>query len=280
VLFTQLNAVSGRFDVGSVHHALYPDADHSKIDVALEERMQLAQDASSLVLSLRKKVNIKVRQPLQRVLIPVLDPAMKDQLEKVADLIKAEVNVKEIQYLTEDNGFIKKKIKPNYIALGKKLGAKMKTVATLLTEFTQEGIGMLEKEGQVSLLIDGEPLILQIDEVEISSEDVPGWMVANKGRLTVALDVTVTPELEQEGHAREFVNRIQKIRKDNNYELTDRITVSVLHEPTVCGSIEQFNAYICAELLADSLEIVPELLEGVDIEVNEIPIKVFVTKKA
>ena len=279
-LFTQLNLVSGRFDVASVHHAMYPEVNEAMIDTALEERMQLAQDASSLVLSLRKKVNIKVRQPLQKILVPVLNPLMKDQLEKVADLIKAEVNVKEVQYLTEDNGFIKKKIKPNFIALGKKLGGKMKAVANALTEFTQEGISLLEKEGQVSLLIEGEPLILQISEVEISSEDVPGWMVANKGSLTVALDVTVTPELEQEGHARELVNRIQKIRKDNNYDLTDRILVKVKDEASVSASIAQYRSYICDEILADALEVVSELSEGVDIEVNEIPIKVFVTKKA
>ena len=148
----------------------YPVADEAVIDPALEERMQLAQDASSLVLSLRKKVNIKVRQPLQKVLIPVLDPVMKEQLEKIEDLVKAEVNVKEIQYLTEDNGFIKKKIKPNYVALGKRLGPKMKAVAATLTGFTQEAIATLEKEGTVSLLIDSESIILQIGDVEITSE--------------------------------------------------------------------------------------------------------------
>lgn len=280
MVFRQLNAVTGRFTVESVHHADYPKVNEAVIDQSLEERMQLAQDASSLVLSLRKKVNIKVRQPLQKVLIPVLDPAMKSQLEKIEDLVKAEVNVKEIQYLVEDTGFIKKKIKPNYIALGKKLGAKMKAVASLLTGFTQEQISGLEKEGSVSLLIDNEPLILQIHEVEISSEDIPGWMVATKDRLTVALDVTVTPELEQEGNARELVNRIQKIRKDSGFELTDRILVKVTDNENLRSSVAQFNAYICAEILADSLEIVSELPDGTEIEVNEIPLKVFVTKKA
>jgi isoleucyl-tRNA synthetase len=279
-LFVNLNKVTGRFGFGSVHHADYPVADGSKIDQALEERMQLAQDASSLVLSLRKKVNIKVRQPLQKVLIPVLSKRMREQLEKVEDLVKAEVNVKEIQYLTEDTGFIKKKIKPNYVALGKKLGAKMKAVAAALGAFGQEEIAKLEKEGSVSLLIDNEPLILQISEVEISSEDIPGWMVANKDALTVALDVTVSPELENEGNARELVNRIQKIRKDNGYELTDRILVKVSESPALKESIAQFNTYICAEILADKLELVSELPDGTDIEVNDIPLKVFVTKKA
>lgn len=279
-VFTNLNAVTSRFKVESVHHADYPVADESKIDTALEERMQLAQDASSLVLSLRKKVNIKVRQPLQKVLIPVLNSTMKSQLEKVEDLVKAETNIKEIQYLTEDTGFIKKKIKPNFVALGKKLGGKMKAVAAALTGFSQEEISKLEKEGSVSLLIDNEPLILQISEVEISSEDIPGWMVANKDALTVALDVTITPELRNEGNARELVNRIQNIRKENGYELTDRILVKVSESSALAESIAQFNAYICAEILADQLELVSEIPDGTEIEVNEIPLKVFVTKKA
>lgn len=279
-LFTNLNAVSGRFKVESVHHADYPVADAAVIDAALEERMQLAQDASSLVLSLRKKVNIKVRQPLQKVLIPVLNPAMKEQLEKIEELVKAEVNVKEIQYLTEDSGFIRKKIKPNFVALGKKLGAKMKAVTAAIGAFTQEEIARLEKEGSLSLQIDSEPLILQLNEVDITSEDIPGWMVANKGALTVALDVTVTPDLEQECNARELVNRIQKIRKDNGYELTDRILVKVSGAESLKTSIAQFNTYICAEILADDLELVSELPDGSDIEVNDIPLKVFVTKKA
>jgi isoleucyl-tRNA synthetase len=280
MVFRNLNAVSGRFTVESVHHADYPVFDSSVIDTDLEERMKMAQDASSLVLSLRKKVNIKVRQPLQKILIPALNQAMMVQFDKIADLVKAEVNVKEIQYLTEDNGFIKKKIKPNFVALGKRLGPKMKAAAALIGAFSQDDISKLEKEGSVSLEIDNEPLILQISDVEISSEDIPGWMVANKDSLTVALDVTVSPELEQEGNARELVNRIQKIRKDNGYELTDRILVKVSDSGALKESIGQFNAYICAEILADSLEIVSELPDGTEIEVNEIPLKVFVTKKA
>ncbi len=278
-VFQNLNAVSGRFNVESVHHADYPVADESKIDTALEERMQLAQDASSLILSLRKKANIKVRQPLQKVLIPVLNPAMKDQLEKVEDLIKTEVNVKEIQYLTETEGFIKKRIKPNFVALGKKLGPKMKTVSLALAEFTQDDIAKLEKEGQYSLSIDGEPVILQAHEVEISSEDIPGWTVANKGSLTVALDITITPELENEGNAREFVNRIQKIRKDSGFELTDRIDVKVSATNGLKESLAQFKDYICAEILADKLEIVPEVSDGIEIEVNDVFLNVIVSKK-
>jgi len=279
-LFTNLNEVTGRIKAASVHHADFPKSISAVIDLPLEERMQLAQDASSLILSLRKKVNIKVRQPLQKVLIPVLNPDMKHQLEKVEDLIKAEVNVKEIQYLDGSDGFIKKKIKPNFVALGKRLGAKMKAVSAALSEFSQENISKLEKEGDITLFIDKEPIILSIQEVDITSEDIPGWVVANKNALTVALDVTVTPTLAKEGNAREFVNRIQKIRKDNGYDLTDRILVKVADVPSLTDSLTQFNDYICAEILADSIELVEEPTNGTEIEVNDILLKVFVTKKA
>jgi isoleucyl-tRNA synthetase len=279
-IFQNLNGVSNRLNAQSVHHTLFPVANESVIDLALEERMQLAQDASSLVLSLRKKVNIKVRQPLQKMLIPVSNPGMKAQLEKIEDLIKAEVNVKEVEYLQEDNGFISKKIKPNYIALGKRMGAKMKAVAAALASFSKEDIAKLEKEGVYSLSIENEPVILQITDVDITSEDIPGWMVANKGSLTVALDVTVSPELAEEGHAREIVNRIQKIRKDNGYELTDRILVQLTGQQELNSAVNKYNTYICAEILADKLEFVPEISDGTEIEVNDIRLKVFVTKKA
>jgi isoleucyl-tRNA synthetase len=278
-VFRNLNTVTKRFDTESVHHTDFPIADETVIDEKLEERMQLAQDVSSLILSLRKKQNIKVRQPLQKILIPVLNASMKEQLQKVEDLIKAEVNVKEIEYLTPDNTFIKKKIRPNFVALGKKLGPKMKAVSALLAAFTQEQIALLEKEGQYNLPVDGEELILQADEVEIASEDIPGWLVANKGTLTVALDVTITPRLEQEGNAREFVNRIQKIRKDSGFELTDRIEVQVAAGNGLKNSLAQFKDYICAEILADKLELVPEIANGTDIEVNDIQLKVIVSKK-
>lgn len=278
-IFTELNKVSGRFNAASIHHVDFPVADESLIDAALEERMQLAQDASSLVLSLRKKVNIKVRQPLQKILIPVLSNGMKEQFSKVEDIIKSEVNVKEIEYLTADNTFIKKKIKPNFIALGKKLGAKMKAVSTALAAFTQEQIAQIERETVYNLLVDNETVPLYLTDVEILSEDVPGWMVTNKGAVTVALDVTITPELLNEGNARELVNRIQKIRKESGFELTDRIAVQVTDEETLRPSITQFKSYICAEILADSLDLVPEIADGTEIEVNEINLKVHVHKK-
>ncbi len=278
-IFTELNKVSSRFNAASIHHVDFPVADESLIDAALEERMQLAQDASSLVLSLRKKVNIKVRQPLQKILIPVLSNGMKDQFSKVEDIIMSEVNVKEIEYLTADNTFIKKKIKPNFIALGKKMGAKMKAVSAALAQFTQEDISQFERETVYNLLIENETVPLYLTDVEILSEDVPGWMVTNKGAVTVALDVTISPELLSEGNARELVNRIQKIRKESGFELTDRIAVQVLENESLQPSITQFKSYICAEILADNLEFVPHLSDGIEVEVNDIPIKVQVLKK-
>ena len=286
-VFCNLNTITSRFNAGSIHHVDFPKPDENVIDELLEERMQLAQDASSLILSLRKKQNIKVRQPLQKVLIPVLNASMKAQLKKVEDLVKAEVNIKEIEYLDADNTFISKKIKPNFIALGKKLGPKMKGVSGLLAAFTQDQIRKLEKDGQYCLQVDGEDLILQVSEVDITSEDIPGWLVASKGQLTVALDVTITEELEREGNAREFVNRIQKIRKDSGFELTDRIEVGVMEENArpedsqgLKNSLAQFKDYICAEILADKLEFLPENDSGIEIEVNDIQLKVIVSKKA
>jgi isoleucyl-tRNA synthetase len=279
IVFQNLNAVTNRFNVESVHHANFPVANESVIDEKLEERMQLAQDACSLILSLRKKTNLKVRQPLQKVLIPVLSASMKEQLQLVEDLIKAEVNIKEIEYLNPDNTFISKKIKPNFVALGKKLGAKMKAVSTALAQFTQEDIALLEKEGQYNLPVDDEPVILQITDVDISSEDIPGWTVANKGSLTVALDVTITPELEAEGNAREFVNRIQKIRKDSNFDLTDRIEVTASAVGGLKDSLAKFKSYICAEILADKLDFVSEIQNGTEIDINDILLNVNVLKK-
>lgn len=279
-LFSNLNAISGRFDVSSIHHTLFPKPDAAVIDEVLEERMILAQDISSLILSLRKKVNIKVRQPLQKVLIPVLNNNMKSQIERVADLIRSETNIKEIEYISGNNGFISKKIKPNFVALGKKLGPRMKAVSAALSGFTQEDIQKIEREGNYDLNIDGETISIALHEVEIQSEDVPGWTVANKGLLTVALDITITPKLESEGNAREMVNRIQKIRKDNGYDLTDRILVKLTENPILKPSITEFNTYICAEILADKLEWLPDITDGTEIEVNDIPLKILVTKKA
>ncbi len=279
-LFQNLNDVTGRSEFKSVHFTLFPRANSAFIDLDLEERMKLAQNASSLILSIRKKINIKVRQPLKKALIPVMNQGMKLQLESVGDLIRSEVNIKEIEYLEPDNEFIHKRIKPNFILLGKKLGAKMKAVTAALAKFTQQDIARLEKDTKIQIPIDGEPIEIALEEVEINNEDVPGWMVATKGPLTVALDVIVTPELEREGNARELVNRIQKIRKDQEFELTDRINVQIGGAQTLEATIREFNYYICAEILADKLDLVAELTNGTLIEVNDVPLKVFVTKKA
>src|SRR6188768_804597 len=279
-IFSNLNAITGRFQVESIHHADFPVTDEKLIDTSLEERMQLAQDASSLILSLRKKVNIKVRQPLQKVLIPVLNPSMQQQLERVKDLILSEVNVKEIKFITETEGFIKKKIKPNFQALGKKLGSKMKEVNTRLQNFTQHDITLFEKEGRYSLPVGEEIVELTLSEAEITSEDIPGWTVASKGALTVALDIAITPELVEEGNAREFVNRIQKIRKDSGFEVTDRIAVVVDANNGINASRTKYKEYICAEILADKLEFLTENNSGIEIEVNDIQLKVIVSKKA
>jgi isoleucyl-tRNA synthetase len=278
-VFRNLNLVTGRFNAESIHHADFPVADGSAIDRELEERMQLAQDTCSLVLSLRKKVNIKVRQPLQKVMIPVFSADMKTQLEKVEDLIKAEVNVKEITYITGTEGVISKKIKANFKALGTRMGPKMKAVSAAIAIMGQPDIAVFEKEGKFTLSIDNEPIVIELTDVEISAEDIPGWSVASKGSLTVALDITITEELGQEGAAREFVNRIQNIRKESGFELTDRIFVTAQESPALKPSIIKYNDYICREILADTIDWAPEIQDGTEIEINDSLLKVVVNKK-
>ena len=279
-IFNNLNSVTGKHQVASIHHANFPVANESFIDAVLEERMQLAQDVCSLVLSLRKKVNIKVRQPLQKILIPVLDPAMKDQLVLIQDLITAEVNVKEIEYLTETEGMIKKKIKPNFKALGTKMGAKMKAAGAAITAMTAAQITTLEKTGEILLSIEGEELSIALTEVDIAAEDIPGWSVASKGSLTVALDITISPDLQQEGDAREFVNRVQNIRKESGFALTDRIFVTLEHCDRLKESIIKYNDYICREILADSINWVDKVADATELDVNENLLKVSITKQA
>jgi isoleucyl-tRNA synthetase len=279
-LYRNLNEVTGRQSSESIHLTNFPVADLAAIDTDLEERMQLAQDISSLVLSLRKKMNIKVRQPLQKILIPVQNAHLREQLALVEHLVKSEVNVKSIEYLTETEGFIKKKIKPNFKTLGSRMGAKMKAVANAISAFAQHDIATLEKEGEFGVVIDSERIPIHLSDVEIISEDIPGWTVANKGALTVALDITITPELLDEGNARELVNRIQKIRKDSGFELTDRIAVKVADVATLKTAIINFNDYICTEILADSLDVVPQLQEGIEVEVNDLKFNVLVNKKS
>ena len=279
-IFSNLNSVTGKHQVASIHHANFPVANDTFIDAALEERMQLAQDVCSLVLSLRKKVNIKVRQPLQKILIPVLDPAMQDQLVLIQDLITAEVNVKEIEYLTETEGIIKKKIKPNFKALGTKMGAKMKAAGAAISGMTGAQIATLEKTGEILLSIEGEELSIALTEVDIAAEDIPGWSVASKGSLTVALDITISPDLQQEGDAREFVNRVQNIRKESGFALTDRIFVTLEHCDRLKESIVKYNNYICREILADSINWVDNVANATELDVNDNLLKVSITKQA
>ncbi len=277
-IFINLNAVTSQFNVASVHHSDYPICNEAAIDPLLEDRMQLAQETCSLVLSLRKKVNIKVRQPLQKIMIPVLDASMKLQLEKMEELIRAEVNVKEIEYITETAGIINKKIKANFKTLGAKLGTAMKEAAAAIASFSQMEISALEQSGQASLLLKSGNFTIDTADVEITAEDIPGWTVASKAKLTIALDITLSEELKQEGNARELINRIQNIRKDSGFELTDRILVRLQAGSDLEASIIKFNDYICREILADGIDWMSELKEGIEIEVNNTLIKVEVNK--
>src|SRR5690606_6395604 len=202
-------------------------------------------DICSLILSIRKKANIKVRQPLQKILIPVLNENMKEQIRKMEEVILSEVNVKQIEYITDSDGFIKKKIKPNFKVLGAKMGAKMKAVAAAIQQLSDKDISLLEKNGVIDLRIGEDTVTLNTEDVEISAEDVPGWSVAGKNQLTVALDITITPDLQEEGNARELVNRIQKIRKESGFELTDRIVVNIQEYEPLKSSIINFSDYIC-----------------------------------
>ncbi|MBC7886727.1 MAG: isoleucine--tRNA ligase [Ferruginibacter sp.] len=282
-LFLNLNKVTGRFTNESVHHTDFPVADEVIIDADLEKRMQLAQDASSLILSLRKKVNIKVRQPLQKVFIPAMDAEMASRIKMVEDIIKAETNIKEVDILGAENDFIQKKAKANFKTLGKKLGSKMKWAAEEISKFSNITIDKI-LEGDFVLNPDyksknEEPIIISIEDLEVSTDEIAGYEVTNKGSLTVALDITISDDLKKEGDAREFVNRIQNIRKDSGFELTDRINVSVLENEVMQLSLNQYKDYICAEILADSLAFYPVLNEGTEIEVNNAILKVNVLKK-
>ncbi|MBL7765901.1 MAG: isoleucine--tRNA ligase [Chitinophagaceae bacterium] len=278
-LYTQLNAVTGRENLASVHLADFPVANTEIMDQDLEDRMKIAQDASSLLLSLRKKANIKVRQPLQKALIPALDQKIRDHVRAIEDIIKSEVNIKEIELIDANNNIITKKIKANFKTLGSKMGPLMKSVAAKIGEFGADQILKLEQHGEIGIDLGDQNVTILLSDVEISSDDVPGFLVASKGALTVALDITIPEALLEEGLAREFVNRVQKIRKDNEFALTDRIDVVVAEHELLKNALNHFNSYICSEILADSLVFSPEILDGTEIEVNEQILKVQITKK-
>jgi isoleucyl-tRNA synthetase len=278
-LYRNLNQVTGKIAADSVHLSMYPKYQADLIDLQLEESMQLAQEISSTVLSLRKKENLKVRQPLSKIMIPVLSASTRKQIEHVADLVKSEVNIKAIEFIAEDSGIITKKIKPNFKALGPKLGADMKAIAAQISAFNQQQISELEKNGTYTLSAANKSYEIALEDVEILSEDIPGWLVANAGHVTVALDVTITPELQAEGHAREFVSVLQRMRKDKQLEITDRIAVGYTGgSMELSAALVNFKQYICAEILADQLEQVESLEGSEEISVNDIPIKVLIQK--
>ncbi len=264
-MFLDLNAVTKRYAVESVHHLSFPEYHAEMVDKALEERMQLAQKVCSMVLGLRKKSNLRVRQPLQKIVIPVRDESMKAQIEKVQHLICSELNVKEVEFLAADNDLLVKKIKPNFKTLGPRYGKVMKALGNAIVAFSQQQINALEATGACTVEVEGQPCEVLLSDVEIATQDIPGWVVANDGSLTVALDIQLTPELVDEGVARELVNRIQNIRKEG-FEVTDRIVVE-LQSGEWDSAVERHRDYICTETLCTSLTLVPEVAGGQQVEI-------------
>ncbi len=270
-LYSDLNSVTGRDRAESIHLSDFPVSDTFLIDKDLEERMELAQKISSMILSIRKKENIRVRQPLNKIQIPVLDDSFKNKIEAVKDLILSEVNVKSLDFVDESTTSITKNLKLNFKTLGKKCGKNMKAVQTFATENAQAIISGIEKIGKFEIKIDSEVIELENEDVEIIPVDIPGWKVANSGQLTVALDITITPELREEGLARELVNRIQNLRKESNLDVTDRIDVKIQRNSAINAAINNNLNYICTEILASSLELVDTLEHkiGSEIELDE-----------
>ena len=278
-IYRDLNNVTGRNKAESVHLTDFPVADKSFIDKALEERMEAAQLISSLVLSLRKKANIRVRQPLSKIMIPVANEEMKTQIEKVSHLIMSEVNIKEIEFLSPDNNILVKNVKPNFKTLGKKYGKQMKQIQAYFTNMGQDEIHAFEKNNGTHLNIDGVDVELTLEDALISTQDIPGWAVTSQDDLTVALDMTITEELMQEGLAREIVNRVQNLRKTGGFEVTDRIELIIEKNEKTDAAVEQFNDYICNETLATITKV--DTLEGVEAEelVEGINVKLKIQKK-
>jgi len=265
-MYKNLNEATQQEENVSVHLTLYPEVNEAAIDKDLEQRMNYAQRISSLVLSLRKKEKLRVRQPLTKVLLPVLDQKFEEQVKAVEDLVLHEVNVKGIDYLKDASGVIKKKVKPNFKTLGKKLGKQMKDAGKLIAAFTQEDIADLEKSGQYNLNVNGESFDLALSDFEISAEEIPGWQVAQDGDITVALDINLTESLLAEGMARELVNRIQGIRRESDFDVTDRINISLEENENIKAAVSQFGDYIKTEVLGDDLNLVNGLSEGSEIE--------------
>ena len=277
-LYMDLIGVTGRDSVVSVHLANFPVADESLIDTELEARMQMAQDVTSMVLALRRKANIKVRQPLQCIMIPVVDEEQKRHIDAVKDLIMTEVNVKEVRFVEGASGVLVKKVKCDFKKLGPKFGKQMKAVAAAVAGMSQEAIAELEKNGKYTFQLDGGEAVVEAADVEVFSEDIPGWLVANEGKLTVALEVTVTDELKREGIARELVNRIQNIRKSSGFEITDKISIVLSKNPNTDDAVNEYNTYICNQVLANSLTLADEVADGTELSFDDFSLYVKVTK--
>lgn len=265
----------------SVHLQPMPVADETLIDIALEERMDLAQRCTSLVLALRRKVNIKVRQPLSKILIPVLDHSLADKLEQVRPIILSEVNVKDMEFIHDTGGLVHKGIKPNFKILGKKYGPLMKEINAVLNGFSQQEINEFEKatlEGTYSLSLASGPVSLERDDVTITSQDMPGWLIAADGPLTVALDVTITEDLRREGIARELVNRIQNLRKDTGLEVTDKIRIVLEDRNDVAVALQDFSKYIAQQVLATEITMAAAPSSAHDVEWEEGTLKIRIEK--
>jgi len=261
-LFADLGAITNRHSVDSIHLSHFPKEDSKLIDKDLEERMKIAQLFSSMVLGLRRKVNIKVRQPLSKMMVPVLNDNFKRQLQHVEHLILSEVNVKELQYLDDTEGVLVKKIKPNFKTLGPRFGKSMKAVSAAINGMSQSEIAALERDGIFNINIDGNLQSVELEDVEIFSEDIPGWLVANEDKLTVALDITITDVLKSEGIAREFINRIQNLRKDAGFDVTDKVKISILKHQAINQAIEEHKEYIASQTLARSICLLDEMPNG------------------
>ena len=278
MLYSDLIAVTGRDQVVSVHLAQFPVCDETLVNTELEARMQVAQDITSMVLALRRKVNIKVRQPLQCIMIPVVDEEQRAHIEAVKTLIMNEVNVKEIKFVDGAAGVLVKKVKCDFKKLGPKFGKQMKAVAAAVAEMSQEAIAELEKNGCYTFNLDGVEAVVEAADVEIFSEDIPGWLVANEGRLTVALEVTVTEELRREGVARELVNRIQNIRKSSGFEITDKINITLSKNTQTDDAVNEYKDYICNQVLATSLTLADEVQDGTELNFDDFSLFVKVEK--
>ncbi|WCO01465.1 isoleucine--tRNA ligase [Psychroserpens ponticola] len=277
-LYMDLNSVTNKETFESVHLAEFPKSNSSFVDKALERKMESAQTISSLVLSLRAKEKIKVRQPLQKIMIPIDSKEQKEEILAVADLIKSEVNVKSVEVLEDASGILVKQIKPNFKVLGPRFGADMKAVAQAVNDFSGEDIKKIEQNGSLDVEINGKSITLEQSDVEITSKDIEGWLVASSGVLTVALDVTITEELQKEGVARELVNRIQNLRKDSGFELTDRIAVQFQKDEQIINAINKNLEYIKTETLTDELEILEVLNDGIEIAFDDVNTKLFIQK--